>query len=105
MIVRIWHGWTAPNNADAYETLLRHEIFPWIAGKKVDGFRRIELLRRPVALEVEFITLMWFDSLDAVKKFAGPQWEEAVVKPEARALLARFDARSQHFEVREQVAV
>jgi heme-degrading monooxygenase HmoA len=99
MIARIWHGWTVPANADAYESLLRTTIFPWIAGKSIAGFRRIELLRRPLESEVEFITIMWFDSLEAIKAFAGPQWDEAVVRPEARALLARFDPRSAHYEV------
>jgi hypothetical protein len=50
--------------------------------------------------EVEFVTIMWFDSLDAVRSFAGEDYEVAVVPQKARALLARFDARSQHYEVR-----
>lgn len=101
MISRIWHGWTTPANADAYETLLRSSIFPWIVGRSVEGFRRIELFRRPVGDEVEFVTVMWFDSLDAVRTFAGDDYETAVVPPAARAVLARFDATSQHYEVRE----
>jgi hypothetical protein len=101
VIGRIWHGWTTPDNADAYEALLRSEIFPGITGKKVAGFRRIELFRRPLGAEVEFITIMWFSSLEAVKEFAGDRYEEAVVPAAARALLARFDARSKHYEIRE----
>lgn len=102
MIGRIWRGWTTPHNADAYETLLRDEIFPGIVGRKVPGFRRIELFRAPAGEEVEFVTVMWFDSLQAVKAFAGDDYETAVVPPKARAVLKRFDARSQHYEVREQ---
>jgi heme-degrading monooxygenase HmoA len=101
MIGRIWHGWTTPDNADAYEGLLKSVIFPSILGKDVAGFQRIELFRRPLATEVEFITVMWFDSLAAVKAFAGERYEEAVVPPAARDLLKRFDESSQHYEIRE----
>jgi heme-degrading monooxygenase HmoA len=101
MIGRIWHGWTTPDNADAYEALLTSVIFPSILAKDVAGFQRIELFRRPLAAEVEFVTVMWFDSLAAVKAFAGERYEEAVVPPAARDLLTRFDERSQHYEIRE----
>ena len=101
MISRIWRGWTTPQNADAYENLLRGEIFPGILAKKVAGFRRIELYRAPAGDEVEFVTVMWFDSIAAVEVFAGADYETAVVPPKARALLKRFDARSQHYDVRE----
>ncbi len=102
MIARIWYGYTTPENADAYEALLRTEIFPGILARKVAGFRRIELLRGPVGDEVEFATLMWFDSLESVKAFAGADYETAVVLPKARAVLKRFDAFSRHYEVREE---
>ena len=102
MIGRIWRGWTTPQNADAYEALLRNEIIPGILDRKVAGFRRIELFRAPVGDEVEFVTVMWFDTIDAVKAFAGADYETAVVPPKARAVLRRFDARSQHYEVRER---
>ena len=81
MIARIWHGWTTPDNADAYETLLRSTILPGIVANKVAGLARIELFRRSLGAEVEFITIMWFDALAAVKAFAGAQYEEAVVPP------------------------
>lgn len=102
MISRIWHGWTSPANADAYERLLKREIFDGIVGRAIQGFRNIELLRRQSGGEVEFVTIMWFDSLDAVRVFAGQDYEVAVVPPAARALLARFDARSAHYDVRER---
>src|SRR3954471_5621233 len=100
-IGRIWHGYTAPEDADTYEQLLRDEIFTGIAGRNIDGFREIQLFRRPTAGEVEFVTVMWFDSLDAVRTFAGTDYELAVVPAAARAVLSRFDERSQHYEVRE----
>jgi heme-degrading monooxygenase HmoA len=100
MICRIWHGWTTPGNADAYERLLRSEIFRAIAERGISGYHGIELLRRVAGESVEFVTLMWFESVDAVRAFAGTDYEVAVVPPEARALLQRFDARSAHYEVR-----
>ena len=103
MIGRIWHGWTKPENADKYERLLREEIFPAIGAKKVAGYKGIQLFRRPLDNEIEFITIMWFDSLDAVRAFAGEDYEVAVVPPKARVLLSRFDARSQHYEIKERL--
>jgi heme-degrading monooxygenase HmoA len=100
MISRIWHGWTTPQNADAYEQLLKHEVFVGIRGRSIPGFQSIQLFRRNLGAEVEFVTVMWFDSLDSVRTFAGEDYEAAVVPPAARALLARFDARSQHYEVK-----
>ena len=102
MIARIWYGYTNLHNADAYETLLKTEIFPAIVARNISGFMRIELLRAPPGDEVEFATVMWFDSLESIKAFAGADYETAVVLPKARALLKRFDARSRHYEVRER---
>jgi heme-degrading monooxygenase HmoA len=102
MICRIWRGWTTLANADAYEALLRSEIFHGIAERNLPGYHGIELLRRPADKEVEFVTLMWFDSIDAVRGFAGEDYEVAVVPPKARDLLLRFDQRSAHYEVRER---
>lgn len=102
MIVRIWHGWTTPQNAAAYETLLRNEIFRGIESRSIGGFLGIELLVRELADEVEFVTMMRFASLEAIREFAGDDYEVAVVPPAARALLSRFDARSRHYELRVQ---
>ena len=102
MITRIWHGWTTPENAEAYEALLRSEIFQGIVSRRIEGFGGIDLLRRSHPDEVEFITIMWFDSLAAVQAFAGPEYELAVVLPPARALLRRFDARSAHYDTVER---
>jgi antibiotic biosynthesis monooxygenase (ABM) superfamily enzyme len=100
VIVRVWHGWTAPENAGAYEALLKEEIFVGIGDRSIPGYHGIQLLRRDVGDEVEFVTIMRFDSLDAVRIFAGVDYEAAVVPPKAQALLAHYDARSQHYEVR-----
>ena len=104
MIARLWHGWTTLENADNYENLLKTEIFPGIAAKGVDGYRGIRLLRRMHEKEVEFITMMEFDSWEAVKKFAGEDYECAYVPPKAREVLARFDERSQHYEIKEKIS-
>jgi heme-degrading monooxygenase HmoA len=104
MIGRIWHGWTTPQNADKYESLLKEEIFSGIAEKKVSGYKGIQLFRRPLDDdEVEFVTIMRFDSWDAVKQFAGEDYERAYVPAAAREVLARFDERSQHYEIRESL--
>jgi len=102
MISRIWHGWTTPGNADTYEALLKEEIFTGIQNRHMRGFKNIQLLRRAAGEEVEFVTIMLFDSVEAVREFAGEDYEAAVVPPKARAVLAHFDHRSQHYEVREE---
>ncbi len=98
MISRVWHGWTIPEHADEYERLLRTSILPGIAAKDIPGYMGAHLLRRPVVDEVEFVTVLWFESLDSVRNFVGEDYEVAYVPPEARAVLARFDDRSQHYE-------
>lgn len=103
MISRIWHGYTSQANADAYEALLKNEIFTGIKNRKISGYKGIQLFRRNLDAEVEFITVMWFESLDAVRVFAGEDYEAAVVPPNARLLLSRFDARSQHYEVKAEM--
>ena len=100
MISRIWHGWTTHEYADAYESLLNEEIFVGIKNRKIKGFKDIQLLRRIVADEVEFITVMRFDSIDAVQEFAGDDYEACVVPPNARRILKRFHHRSQHYEIK-----
>jgi len=101
MISRVWHGWTKRENAVAYENLLRREVLPGI--HRVAGFQGATLLRRAAGDEVEFVTITRFDSLEAVKEFAGADYEVAVILPEARKLLAHFDARSAHYETVLQV--
>ena len=103
MISRVWHGWTTPANADTYEALLKSEIFIGIKNRQIAGYRGIHLFRRNLGKEVEFVTVMWFDSLEAVRAFAGEDYEASVVPPKARALLSRFDARSQHYEVKAEM--
>ena len=94
MIGRIWHGWTTPQNAEKYEGFLKEEIFSGIAEKKVPGYKGIQPFRRPLdGEEVEFVT----------SQFAGEDYEQAYVPPAAREVLARFDERSQHYEIKESL--
>jgi antibiotic biosynthesis monooxygenase (ABM) superfamily enzyme len=97
VIARVWRGWTSRENAEPYERFLREQMFPSI--HRVPGFLGAELLRRDAGDEIAFMTIMRFDSLDAVRAFAGDDYEQAVIEPEARALLARHDERSEHFEL------
>jgi antibiotic biosynthesis monooxygenase (ABM) superfamily enzyme len=100
LISRIWHGYTTPSNADQYENLLKEEILVGIGDRKIPGYHGIQLFRRDVNDEVEFITVIWFDTIDAVRVFAGDDYEACVVPEKARAILKRIDTRSQHYEVR-----
>jgi hypothetical protein len=99
VISRIWHGWTTPANADAYQALLQQEIFAGIQARRIAGYRGIQLLRRDLGSEVEFVTIMVFESLDAVRAFAGNDYAVAVVPAAARALLAHYDTHSQHYQL------
>lgn len=99
MICRYWRGWTTPENAEAYQSILTGEVIPGIEARKIDGFKRIEMMRRDLDDEVEFATIMWFDTLDAIKNFVGEDYEVAHVPAAAQAVLKRFDERSAHYEV------
>jgi antibiotic biosynthesis monooxygenase (ABM) superfamily enzyme len=97
VIARLWRGWTAPENAGAYEEFLRTKMFPSI--HRVPGYLGADLLRRDDGDEIAFVTITRFESLEAVRAFAGKDYEQAVVEPDARELLSRFDDRSVHYEV------
>jgi antibiotic biosynthesis monooxygenase (ABM) superfamily enzyme len=97
VIARVWRGWTSPHDADAHEQFLRTTMFPSI--HRVPGYVGADLLRRDAGDEIAFVTITRFESLESVRAFAGEDYEQAVVEPEARALLSRFDERSEHYEV------
>src|SRR5690242_10220055 len=99
MICRVWRGWTTKDNAGAYERTVRGQVIPGIEARHIPGFRAIELARRVRDHDVEFMTVMWFDTLDSVKAFMGEDYEAAHVPPQARAVLADFDRRPAHYEV------
>jgi hypothetical protein len=100
MITRIWRGWTEQDNAEAYERLLLGTILPSIEKRGIVGYRGAYLYRRTDGDLIEFMTTMFFDSIEAVKAFAGEEFDIAVVPSAARRLLAHFDTRSAHYEMR-----
>jgi heme-degrading monooxygenase HmoA len=97
MIARVWHGFTTPEHAEAYASHLNPELLPGLATKK--GFRGSYLLRRAVGNEIEFITVILWDSLDDVRAIAGHDYEKAVIPDDRLPLLSRYDARAAHYEV------
>ncbi|NKZ00776.1 hypothetical protein [Nocardiopsis alborubida] len=100
MIRRLWHGWTSPADADAYERLLLDEVFPGIVARDLTGLRGLEAWRRPeLAGEVEFVTVMSFDDVRAAAAFTGGDPDASVVPERARALLRRFDEHSAHYDL------
>jgi heme-degrading monooxygenase HmoA len=97
VIARVWRGWTEAADADAYERFLRTELFPEVA--RLDGFGGAHILRRPAPDgEVEFVTVTLFDSLDAVRAFAGEDYETPVIEPEAQRLLSHYEGRAVHYD-------
>jgi antibiotic biosynthesis monooxygenase (ABM) superfamily enzyme len=98
-VCRLWRGWATRENADAYERIVRGEVIPGIEARRIPGFRHIDLMRRDLGDEVEFQTLMWFDSLDSIKAFMGEDYAVSHVPAAAQAVLKRFDERAAHFEV------
>jgi heme-degrading monooxygenase HmoA len=97
MIARVWHGYTKPEHADAYESMLKPELLPGIG--KAKGYVGSYLLRRVAGDEVEFVTIMLWDSIESIRGVAGPDYEAAVVPEERRKYLARYDPKSTHYEV------
>lgn len=99
MIARIWHGWTKPQDAKNYEELLRDKIFPDIARRNIRGYQGAELFIHDGHDEVEFVTLLRFDSMEGVTEFAGENQSKPVICPKAEALLTRMDERSRHYRI------
>ena len=99
MICRLWRGWTSPDNAAEYERIVRTEVIPAIEARNIPGFMHIDLMKRDLDGEIEFQTLMWFESIDAIKEFMGDDYSVSHVPLEARAVLNSFDDRAAHFEV------
>ena len=97
MLARLWRGYTKPEHADAYEAMLKPELLPGIS--RMEGYKGSYLLRRAAGDEVEFVTIMLWDSIDAIRAVAGPDYEKAVVPEERRKYLTHWDARSTHFEI------
>lgn len=100
MIARIWHGYTSRENAPVYENILKNEILPGIEKENIAGFSGIQLLKRDLGDETEFTTIMWFENIEAIKKFAGEDYETAHVPQRSKDVLLRYDSKSAHSELR-----
>jgi len=98
MIARLWRGWTSSENADAYERLLREQVLPGL--QQIDGYRGGYILRQEGTDEVEFVVMNLFESLEAVRAFAGPEYTVPVFEPEARQLLSKVEPVARHYEVK-----
>jgi heme-degrading monooxygenase HmoA len=101
MIARIWRGWAPRARADDYQRHYESEVTGHL--RAVSGFRGAQLLRRDEGTEVMFTSITWFTDLDAVRGFAGDDYERAVVEEAARAALSRWEDRVSHHEVAVQV--
>ncbi len=102
-IKRIWHGWTTKENAGKYKNLLRNKVFPEIEAKKIPGYQSIELLQRESGDEVEFLTIMTFDSLQSVIDFQGKDYKRSYVPDDAKLVLKHWDLESAHYETIEDI--
>ncbi len=97
MVARVWHGWAARRNADAYERHFRMTVLPDL--HRLNGFEGAQLLRRQDGEEVEFVAITYFESIQAVRGFAGPDYGLAVIAEEAKRVLSRYDHRAEHYTV------
>lgn len=100
MICRVWRGWTPPSNAVAYDSYLSNELFPHVKQELgARGYRGFQVLRRKRGDEVEFVTMLWFDSLEAVQGFAGENYETPVISEKAHKLLSRYAEKCEHYDL------
>ena len=99
MICRLWRGWATNENAERYEAIVRNEVIPAIEARRIPGFLHIDLMKRDLENEVEFQTLMWFESLDSIIAFMGEDYSLSHVPTNARAVLSRFEDRAAHYQV------
>ena len=102
-IIRTWKGWTTLENAPIYEKMLITEVFPSVKKKGVDGLEKVSISTRRIKDEVEFFLVLQFDSLNAVKTFAGENYETAYIPENAHRILKRYDKTAEHFELKEEL--
>lgn len=100
MTCRVWHGWTILQSADAYDDYLQQELFPKLQRDPArHGYRGFQLLKVKRGEEVEFMTMLWFDSLASVKAFAGEKYATSVISEKAQSLLSRYDKGAEHYQL------
>jgi heme-degrading monooxygenase HmoA len=98
-IKRVWHGWTTKENADSYQHILQNEVIPGIEAKKIPGLKKFEILRVELDEEVEFVTIITFESLQDVIAFQGEVYKKAYVPDAAQKVLKRWDLEALHYEL------
>jgi hypothetical protein len=107
MIARVWRGWTAHQNADALEAVLRTQSIPGFLAKNIAGLREAQVLRLERLGETEFMMMLWFDDMDAVRAMAVARgiaeedYDKSTVSLAAHELLRRFDLKVTHYEVKD----
>ena len=104
-IIRTWRGWTSLENAPVYEDMLINEVFPTVKKKGVDGLEKVSISTRIDGDEMEFFLVLQFDSLDAVKVFAGEDYETAYIPDNAKRVLSRYDKKTQHYEFKKELVL
>ncbi|MDN5204978.1 hypothetical protein QQ008_26545 [Fulvivirgaceae bacterium BMA10] len=101
MIARIWYGWTAPENAEEYERLLLNEVLPSISQKSGSGYKGHQVLKKTSATEIEFMTIIYFDSIATIKQFVGEDYQTAHIPEPAGKLLSKYNKKVEHYEVKD----
>jgi hypothetical protein len=96
MIARIWNGWTTKQNAAKLESILTTEIIPEFEKNLPTGFRGIQLMTVEDGDQMKFTTIMYFDSLNVVKDFAGENYAVSHIDPKVKPLLTHYDLAAQH---------
>lgn len=97
MIVRVWRGWTSVADAKTYAGHAIERVFPSL--EAIIGYRGAILLRKDEPSRVEFVVVTMWESLTAVREFAGDQIERAVIEPAALKVLSEFDTVVRHYDM------
>lgn len=97
MIARYWRGLVKRDSADAYIAHLQSDTLPQLV--QLAGFHDARILRRELPQGVEFLVVTFWESLDAIRAFAGNDVESAVVPPQARDMMIEYERKSRHYEV------
>lgn len=102
-IIRIWKGWTLPEKAENYRQFLSDELFPEVKRKGIRGLEKVSISSSPSQEEVEFLVMMQFDAIDAIKEFAGEDYETAFIPEKAKRLLHRYESKAKHYELHDDI--
>ena len=104
-IIRTWKGWTTIENGPIYEDMLINEVFPTVKKNGIDGLEKVSISTEEKDDEVEFFLVLQFDSIEAVKKFAGDDYKKAYIPENAQRVLKRYEETANHYELKEELAL